>query len=299
MGNKIFHELFKQQVEYFRNSFSNTSQNLFYDEEKEKLIHPGEFGIYRENICKSFLKFIIPAKLDIDDGFIINSFEGISTQCDIVIYDKGNTPLIRSMEFQKFFPVETVIGVGEVKSDLSRSDLKAALLKLSEIKKLRDWIVNDGIISLSGQPTIKFDPVNNLGDQIFTFLLCKKLDFNHDNLVDELKEIYGPIDQRYWHNIILSLDDGLILYSDFSEEDDGVPCQYPVFRKQKLNSLMILGNQPGNIDHFIVFAQHVTSLCQNTNPQILNIFKYLIQKDQQMQVIREDRIADTSSKSHP
>lgn len=43
----------------------------------------------------------------------MNSENKISTQCDIIIYDINH-----KTENQKFFPIETVIAVGEIKSDL-------------------------------------------------------------------------------------------------------------------------------------------------------------------------------------
>ena len=39
-------------------------------------------------MAKDLLRKIIPRKLEIGDGFIITSQGGISTQCDLIIYDK-------------------------------------------------------------------------------------------------------------------------------------------------------------------------------------------------------------------
>jgi hypothetical protein len=108
-------------------------KNIFSND-NGKLIHPGEFGIYREAICKRFLEFIIPKKLSIDNGFLINTNNEVSTQCDIVIYDSKHTPLVQSNELQRFFPIETVCAIGEVKSTLSKAQLKETLLKLSKVK---------------------------------------------------------------------------------------------------------------------------------------------------------------------
>lgn len=287
MGNKIFQEIFKQRVEIFKTDFSQISQKLFYDESTKKLIHPGEFGMYRENICKEFLKYIIPFKLEIDSGFIINTNGKISTQCDLVLYDKGSTPIIRSLEYQKFFPIETVSGIVEVKSILSKTDLKEALIKLANTKILRDDIDNSDMISLSGRPTLKFDPINNIQDQIYSLLICNKLDFELESLVDDFKNIYGDIEQRYWHNMILSLEDGLVLYSDSSEEK-GVPCPYPVFRRLNLPSMMILPSIDHPNDPFLVFAAHVSAMSQGVVIQIVNMFKYLLEENHLMNVRSED-----------
>ena len=117
MPNRIFEEILLEEIETFKNSFSNVSKKMFHDPETNKLIHSGEFGMYREAIAKKFLRFFVPVRLEIDQGFLLNSINEVSTQCDIVIYDKNVTPLIRSNELQRFYPVETVCSVGEIKSN--------------------------------------------------------------------------------------------------------------------------------------------------------------------------------------
>ena len=93
------------------------------------LIHPGEFGRYRENICKEFFKNIVPSKYHFADGFIINAHGDISTQCDIILFDPQNTPLIMNDENQRFFSVETVVMVSEVKSIMTNQQFADSLIK--------------------------------------------------------------------------------------------------------------------------------------------------------------------------
>ena len=85
MAINIFKSLFHEKVNTFSKLYSETSKNIFYDDEKHKLIHPGEFGTYRESICKDFIKFFVPMQFEIDNGFIINANNEISTQCDLFI----------------------------------------------------------------------------------------------------------------------------------------------------------------------------------------------------------------------
>ena len=85
MPNDIFDSLLREQIDIFKQSFTNTSSTLFKSNTTSKLIHPGEFGRYREEISKRFLRFIIPSKLDFGDGFLINTNNEVSTQCDIIV----------------------------------------------------------------------------------------------------------------------------------------------------------------------------------------------------------------------
>jgi len=47
MANKIFENLLIEQINIFKESFTNISKDIFSDN-SGKLIHPGEFGTYRE-----------------------------------------------------------------------------------------------------------------------------------------------------------------------------------------------------------------------------------------------------------
>lgn len=50
MGNKILQAILDEKIELFRLSFEKTSKRIFWDENKTKLVHPSEYGFYREAI---------------------------------------------------------------------------------------------------------------------------------------------------------------------------------------------------------------------------------------------------------
>jgi len=269
MPSRIFNELLDEQVGIFRNSFSSVSKSLFYDEKERKLIHAGEFGTYREAIVREFLRFFVPQNFDISTGFVINSNDDVSTQCDIVIFDPEVTPLIQSGSRQRFFPIEPIVGVGEIKSDISREQLAEALEKLGKVKQMRDHTPGDHIHkrrSLMGSTA--FDQRIHPNDQIVTFLICQKFSFNWDNLHNQLADLYGDVEQRHWHNLLLSVNDALFLYRDAN----GHPSEYPVFIERKHNALAIFPID-GGVEHIRLFAHHAfTCLNQATvlYPSIVN-----------------------------
>jgi len=169
-ASRIVKSLIDEKVENFKLAFQKTSFGLFYDEESQGLIHPGEKGTYCESIAKDFLRPFIPQMLDIGTGFIINAYDEVSTQCDIVIYDAKNTPLIENDQKQRFFPVETVVAVGEIKlgkQSIDRTEL--------------------------------FDE-KDIYDSISTFLIC-----NDITKKDEIeKRISGLYEEKYTRDDYLS-----------------------------------------------------------------------------------------------
>jgi len=237
----IFERLLSEKINLFVNHFKKESTRLFYDENNKVLIHPGEYGLYREKICKEFLRNFTPLQYDFGTGFVINSYNEISSQCDIIIYDPRFTPLIQASELQTFYPVESIVAIGEVKSTLSKQNCISALEKLSKIKKMREKIKHP-VICDPKEPKKSYDPKNYHYDQVFTFLICEKLDFRYEKLANELNEIYEKknIDVTHRHNLILSIDDGLICYRD----NNNTAMMYPLHNEKQLkNSIMTAENK--------------------------------------------------------
>lgn len=199
MGNKLFKTIIERKIDIFANTFGGDSNSLFKSD--SKLIHPLEYGMYREKCFKELLEFIVEKAVAVSDGFIITAFEDISTQCDIVVYQSDVIPLIDN-SIAKFFPIEIVTGIGESKSNLNKTQLKDTLRKLAKNKMLTSK--RSGTVRKSNGTFGEYD-------YLTTFLICNKLSFDISTL--DFEEIYQDIPRVYWHNAILSLEDGLIAYN--------------------------------------------------------------------------------------
>ena len=198
MSSKIFQTILDRKIEDFIHSFVIDAKSIFYKD--EKLFHPGEYGKFRENTLKELLKFLIPTSFQIGEGFVITSNDNVSTQCDIVIYDNENLPLLNDGIYQ-FYTIESTLAIGEVKSDLNKTQFKDALKKLAKNKMLQD----DRIKNIKRRRIQEKER-----EHLFTFLICRKFQF--EGKVD-FNEIYGDIPQKYWHNSILSIEDGIFHYN--------------------------------------------------------------------------------------
>lgn len=235
MSNRIFDALYREKIDIFKNSFSATSTEVFYDSERERLIHAGEYGMYRESVVRDFLKFIVPQRLDISTGFLMSGMDDVSTQCDIVVFDSKRTPLFQEGDKQRFFPIESVYCVGEVKSALSRNDFRDAINKLARTKAIAERIRNP---SIDGDFTsVEFEPISNPNHIYSSILICKKLNFNLDNIESEINELYSSdVLYRHRHNMILSIDDGLLTYV----VENGPKIPYPNMRMQEFKNCFLI-----------------------------------------------------------
>lgn len=205
--NDLFRNVTIENYLELVNSFGR-SKEIFWDQDKMRLVHPGEYGVYREELLIRFLRLYIPEKFGISSGFIITADGSISHQCDIIVYDKERTPKIQNTERQRFFPIETVLGVIEVKSTIkSIAELNGHLIKLSKLKTFRRS-VQDPTPYKRGVFESSYAPDHIFSDNIFTFLMC--YDFNFALNPTDIN--YGDVDQKLWHNMVLSLKDGLLSY---------------------------------------------------------------------------------------
>ena len=235
MANEIFNALFEEQAETFISSFLATSKRVFIDTNTGKIYHTGEFGRYRETVTKDFLRFVIPRNVDIASGFIITSTNNRSTQCDIILFDKMVTPLYRDDDRQVFFPIETVCGIGEVKSTLSKSEFTLALNKLARNKALGEDANRGTIIKSAGRSVSEYCDV-------FSFLICKKLDFDISSLQYDINNLYdSDIQKKHKHNMILSIDDGVIVYHGANKGgiNSNQAMPYPIWFGDELKNRVI------------------------------------------------------------
>lgn len=201
MASQIFTTLLHRQIDLFVATFQDDGNSLFKDT-NNLLIHPGEYGMYREQCFRNLLEVFLPREYRISDGFIISSCDNHrTTQCDIIVQNANAMPLTDG-GIGKFHPVEDVYAVIEMKSNLSLTEYKNALRKLAEVKRISEDRKNR-------KPHQNTNMLNH--DAIATFLVCNKLNFAVDDAMD-YDSIYDGIERKYWHNAILSIEDGLINY---------------------------------------------------------------------------------------
>lgn len=114
--------------------FDNLEQSLFNDM-SIRIQHNLEDGKYREYLVKKVLAKIIPAKYSITNGFIIDSENNISQEMDVIIYDKNYVPPFFD-ETYTVVPIEAVIAVIQVKTNLTKNTLEDSIQNLNSINGL-------------------------------------------------------------------------------------------------------------------------------------------------------------------
>lgn len=269
--NHIIDELINDKIEVFTNEYLKLSRSIF---EKQDGIsyHNGEFGMYRERIVAELLGPLLPKRLSIGTGFIVTKNNNISTQCDLIIYDNTTTPVFENYD-QRFFPVESVVGVVEVKSKMSKSQVSDALIKLTEIKKLKDESQNKLYIYKDKGDNVEFNTKTNTRDQIATFLVCEEFDFDINDLDVFFKNIYHGIDKSLYHNMILCINGGCYLYKDYNNVN--IYSCYFKYDEEEFNNCLILPNLVNNKYHIKFFMYYFYQLISSISVMYIELSNYI------------------------
>ena len=110
-------------------------------------------GTYKESIWMDLFRTIIPQKFCIAQGvFIIDSYEGISNEVDLAIYDEMYTPYIFNYGKIKFIPIEAVAVAVQCKSrNITSDDVIKWSKRIKELKPSVDSILRiiSGVIENS------------------------------------------------------------------------------------------------------------------------------------------------------
>ena len=98
--------------------------------------HSGEKGMEIEKKIREALVRVLPEKIGVSHGFVIDSNDNSSNQMDIVLYDKMNAPKIYNGDNAQIFPIESTYACGEVKTKLDSRGLEDILKKCLSYKNL-------------------------------------------------------------------------------------------------------------------------------------------------------------------
>jgi hypothetical protein len=118
--------------------FEGISNKLLVDFDlvQAQIKHAGERGKQRENALASLLIKYLPKKYAVGSGHVMDVTGNISHQCDLVIYDAFNCPLLLVEDDYQLFPVESVLGVVEVKSVLNSRALVESVANIQSVRRL-------------------------------------------------------------------------------------------------------------------------------------------------------------------
>jgi len=98
--------------------------------------HPGLKGRLREIVVEELVKPFLNPHIRAATGTIVDPYGNQSRQVDVILYDEQVTPPILFSEREGVIPCHSVVATIEVKSSLTREELKSAVENARSVKLL-------------------------------------------------------------------------------------------------------------------------------------------------------------------
>ncbi|MBT4333169.1 MAG: hypothetical protein HOD64_07815 [Candidatus Cloacimonetes bacterium] len=171
-----------------------------------------------ENLVREKISLFLPDRYLVKQGHIVNSEGLVSPQLDIIIFDRLNTPkFFESSDNSVFFPIESVLAIGEIKKTLYNKDIIEFRKKIKYLKDdmKRKLIKNTAYGGKIKSDSKMSDIVNMRTDRkyknpLFSFVFSIDVD-NFDNLIFDDECNYLP-------NDIYILNNGFFVYADLEDK---------------------------------------------------------------------------------
>lgn len=190
-------------------------------------------------MLESYLKGYIPEKYCFAKGTIVDYKDIQSKQVDIIIHDKFITPYLIDMNSTKIIPIESVYGVIEVKSTLSKEELRKSIKNIESVRKLEKKTIT-GVSFPTAGLIFAYDSDSSL-EAIYKNLVELSNESKIENRVSCLcvlnKGIIIPVDKNGMRQVSLIPNENTV-YAICKNSDDALLLFYLILT-QILNGITV------------------------------------------------------------
>jgi hypothetical protein len=274
----ILDVLLDYQLRTFAHNYVGASREVFIDQASGALIHPGEFGGLRESLVRNLLQHFLPESFGVSEGFVIAPNGDVSAQCDVVVYSRQHCPIIQTAERQRFFPVEAVVAVGEVKSNADSTVLRDALEKLVKVKQMRAELENAAIAWTVHKDIGAYRPRNLLLDQLGTFIIAESISCTEKTVAQLVKGAATGQDPTVQVNMIVNIKDYCTLYRDNKQRLWMYPVDVDLQSREIIPTALSLVFAKKSLDrpqHLKTFLRHLGLIVERTTILYTDFLTYL------------------------
>ena len=184
---------------------------------------PGLVGGAREVEVRRKLEILLPEKVSVSTGCVIDSHGSTSNQADVIIHERDNCPVfsINGAAEATYIPCEGVVAVGEIKSTLNTKELTDSVSKLRKIKGLHRALRDSTCfrqygtsLVMQGADVEAYDPVNKIWDQTYGFVLCQSFGLSQETLAKNYAKLCSEAAPHLAPSMVVSLSDGIMMFAD-------------------------------------------------------------------------------------
>ncbi|WP_135383106.1 DUF6602 domain-containing protein [Vibrio tasmaniensis] len=227
-----------------------------YDRTKD-IKHPRDLGNAREVLLRKFLveSGYLPKKYSVSDLSVrVASETGhVSNEIDIALYnDDELITLMKRQDVYEVYPIESVHGVIQVKSNLTKKELNSGLKNLMSFKTLK--------LSSSEGNSNKFAVL---------FAYCS--DMKWEDLVKELKDFAYSQPKELYPNAVFILDRGFFIFGE--ENGAGAITNVDIESINKVSLSGFPDRQQLNLYHFQTILLKLLSSAKTSPADLGSYFR--------------------------
>ena len=255
--------------EYLKNLLTSAGERMVSELRESLIPHRGELGLAREEVIRKFLRAYLPKRYEVSSGFVFDSTGDVSQQLDVIITDSTIAPRFETAGGIRFYPCESVVAVGQIKSQLSsQRELWGAIENVRSVSLLDRSAGGHAVCVNTGEP---IDHTQNHLHRIFTFIFIIDRAISSDTATSVLLEAVQRSHPHEWPNLIFSLKHYLITYCC----DQGI-CPNTMHARG-ISTVKVGDNSEGLLRFYLLLTQAIstTSVARMSSWEYLHEFANL------------------------
>ena len=100
---------------------------------------PGLVGEAREQAVRTKLESILPGGVGVGTGCVIDIEGNVSRQMDVILYERPFCPVFEVANNVSYYPCESVIAVGSIKSGIGKQELGDIYDNVASVRRLKKF----------------------------------------------------------------------------------------------------------------------------------------------------------------
>ena len=189
----------------------SSGRRMQVDLEERLINHPGELGTAREEIIRKFLREYLPKRFEVATGFVFDFAGQVSNQMDVIIADSSLCPRFETAGGKLYFPCESVVAVGQVKSSItSEEELRNAMDNIASAKQLDR---SAGGIAVDDRHGEQIDHLQNYLHQIYSFVFITGKALSEGSVMEDVMDYLPQRSANTWPNAIFAFNKYLVTYA--------------------------------------------------------------------------------------
>ena len=165
--------------------------------QKAGVHHPGHRGAAREHPLQDVFANMLPSSFLVEKGFAINRFMTESKEQDLLVVDQNIGA--RLLPEENYFPIEPCLASIQVKSTLTRTQIRDAAINCISIKRLFGW------------PLVPKEESDREYDKLCYAVFSYGSRSTLDRLATVLNEELAAVSRHLWPNMFYVLGKGLLI----------------------------------------------------------------------------------------